>query len=140
MNGVVIDKNKSYVIVKLKIDNKYSTDQTINRNTFKLEINDDTISPKLTSTDSFLDLGDQFSSFTIRSGEVAEKAIIFEIDNKDIKDEYIFKIKNFDNSSFGSLDSEYKELCRFEKMLRGNFHYGYLNVPYDDLKYFKNKT
>ncbi len=31
-----------------------------------------------------------------------------------------------------------KSLIYFEKMLRGNFHYGYLNVPYDDLKYFKN--
>lgn len=31
-----------------------------------------------------------------------------------------------------------KSLIYFEKMSRGNFHYGYLNVPYDDLKYFKN--
>lgn len=129
MNGVVIDKNKSYVIVKLKIDNKYSTDQTINRNTFKLEVNNDIISPKLTSTDSFLDLGDQFSSFTIRSGEVVEKTIIFEIDNKDIKDEYIFKIKNFDNSSFGSLDSEYKDIIIKPKSLTKSIDKGKYQIP-----------
>lgn len=143
INGTVIDKNKSYVIVKLKIDNKLSTKQTINRNTFRLELENDSILPKFTSSDSFLDLGEPFVSFDIASGELVERIVIFEIDNSNIKDEYVLKIKNYDDNSFGNLDSQYKDIIIKPKNLDNTKDMGKYQIPaeikFDDTILGKSK-
>lgn len=110
MNGSIIDDNKSYLIVKVKFDNKTSYNQTINRNTFRLLVDDELLMPKFSISNYFLDLGDAFSSFTLNSGEVKEKNIIFEIDNEDIANEYIFKIRNLDYVKVGTLEKEYSDI------------------------------
>lgn len=129
MNGTVIDENKTYIIVKLKIDNKFATKQTINRNTFRLELNDNSVLPKFTSSDNFLDLGEPFASFTIKPGEVAERTVIFEINKENIQDEYIFKIKNFDENTFGNLDSQYKDIIVKPKSLIKSVDTGKYQIP-----------
>ena len=129
MNGTVIDKDKSYIIVKLKIDNKLSTNQTINRNTFRLELNNDSILPEFTSSDNFLDLGEPFSSFTLKAGEVVERTVIFEVNNSNLQQEYVFKIKNYDGSSFGNLDSQYKDIIVKPKSLIKSVDTGKYQIP-----------
>lgn len=129
MSGMVIDENKTYIIIKLKIDNKLSTKQTINRNTFRLELNNNSILPKFTLSDNFLDLGEPFLSFTIKSGEVVERTVIFEINNDNVQDEYIFKIKNYDDNSFGNLDSEYKDIIIKPKSLMKSVDTGKYQIP-----------
>lgn len=129
MNGTVIDSDKSYVVVKIKIDNKSANKQTINRNTFRLEVDDEEIFPEFTSNENFLDLGEPFSSFTIKEGETSERTVIFEVDNSKLQKEYVFKIKNYDTITFGSLESQYKDIIVKPKSLVKSLDTGKYQIP-----------
>ena len=102
MNNELISKNKSYVIVNLNINNKSSESYKIDRDNFKLSINNKLLLPTFSVSQYFSDLGDTFEPFEIQAGVSLNKLVIFEINDEFIKKEYLFKIKNLTTDRSGN--------------------------------------
>ena len=49
--------------------------------------------PKFSYKNEFLDLGEVFAPMDVSPGETKEIVIVYEIDKKEVKKEYIFRIK-----------------------------------------------
>lgn len=110
MNGNKIQKDKYYVLVRMTVDNKSSNSYKLTRETFRLVVNNEMLIPKFSYKTEFMDIGEIFSPMEVASGETKEIVIVYEIDKKDVKKEYIFKIKNYENYVIGNISSPYKEV------------------------------
>jgi hypothetical protein len=110
MRNNQIKKNKAYVIVEIEIQNKLNNEYSLARDTFRLMVNDEMIMPTYTLTEKFMDLGTPFTPTKILPGEDKKYIVIFEIDKKDKKTDYIFKIKNYDSKKIAAIDTKYKDI------------------------------
>ena len=110
MTGNKIQKDKYYVLVRTKIDNKSSKTYKLTRDTFRLVVNNEMLIPKFSYKNEFLDLGEVFAPMDVSPGETKEIVIVYEIDKKDVKKEYIFRIKNYETISLGDITAPYKEI------------------------------
>lgn len=110
MKNNVISKNKSYVIVEVEIQNKFNSEYSLTRDTFRLIVNDEMLMPSFTLTEKFMDLGTPYTPTKILPGEDKIFIVIFEIDKANISSDYLFRIKNFSEKSLGSIDSRYKDI------------------------------
>jgi hypothetical protein len=110
ISGNVIDSEKFYVIVGVTIDNKANKKYDISRELFRLDIGSKSIAPKFNSDKDFIDFGKIYSPMTIDAGSIEEVNVVFEIDKKNYKEEYIFKISNIENLNANSAKEQYKDV------------------------------
>ena len=108
--GNIINDNKQYVIVKVKIENKSLNKYDLSRELFRLEVNNKNLLPAFSIENKFIDIGNIYAPMTINKESIEEVNIIFEIDNINLKNEYIFKIKTNENSNISKDTSLYKEI------------------------------
>lgn len=109
INNSVINKDKYYIIVETKVNNKVSQDITIDRESIRLQTEEDLLSPIMSMKNEFIDIGKLLKQNNILSGASEEFIVVFEIDKSQIQKDYILKIKNFDSSRILS-DEQYKEI------------------------------
>lgn len=102
MNNEIISDNKSYVLVNLSIINKSGESYKIDRDTFRLSVNNQLLLPNFGVSKYFSDLGEVFEPFEIKEGESLKRIVIFEIDDEFIKKEYVFKIKDLTTDRSGN--------------------------------------
>ncbi|NLC48264.1 MAG: DUF4352 domain-containing protein [Tenericutes bacterium] len=131
INGKIITKGKYYLLVRIKVSNNTSRKLTLSRNTFRLEVNGEKLIPKFSLADKFMDIGETFSPTEISPGIEKYYVIVFEIDKKDIKKEYIFNIRNYDNETFGNIETEYKDIIVKPLSLDGENDTGKYAPPID---------
>ena len=110
ISGKEINAGKYYVLVKIDATNKSSGEVTLDRDTFRLVVNDESILPKFNLSDKFMDIGETFSPTEITSGTDKQYVVVFEINESDIKKEYVMRIKNFSSKSVGSIQTDYKDI------------------------------
>ena len=138
MNNNVIKEGKYYLLINVKVSNKYANIVTLTRQTFRLDINGELLIPNFNVNDKFVDLGDMYNPGDIQSGEDKEFYVIFEIDEKDLSSEYILKINNT-----SSVDSNYKDILVAPTDLTKINDKGTLVLPneisFDDLVLGKSK-
>lgn len=129
INDNVITKNKKYVLIKIKANNKTTTNYNLYRETFRLELNNTMLIPTFGLDNKFIDVGKTYSPFEIKSGETKEFIIVFELDNSVNQSEFILKIKNYDYGNFTTLESEYKDINIVPKYIDHDEDYGKLYLP-----------
>lgn len=129
INDNVITKDKKYVLIKIKANNKTTTNYNLYRETFRLELNNTMLIPTFGLDNKFIDVGKTYSPFEIKSGETKEFIIVFELDNSVNQSEFILKIKNYDYGNFTTLESEYKDINIVPKYIDHDEDYGKLYLP-----------
>lgn len=129
INDNVITKDKKYVLIKIKANNKTATNYNLYRETFRLELNNTMLIPTFGLDNKFIDVGKTYSPFEIKSGETKEFIIVFELDNSVNQSEFILKIKNYDYGNFTTLESEYKDINIVPKYIDHDEDYGKLYLP-----------
>lgn len=129
INDNVITKDKKYVLIKIKANNKTTTNYNLYRETFRLELNNTMLIPTFGLDNKFIDVGKTYSPFEIKSGETKEFIIVFELDNSVNQSEFILKIKNYDYGNFTTLESEYKDINIVPKYIDHDDDYGKLYLP-----------
>lgn len=110
ISGNKIQKDKYYVLIRTKIDNKSANTYKLTRETFRLVVNGEMLIPKFSYKNEFLDIGEVFAPMDVPAGETKDVVIVYEIDKDDVRKEYILKIKNYDNLVIGNIASPYKEI------------------------------
>lgn len=129
INDNVITKDKKYILIKIKANNKTTTNYNLYRETFRLELNNTMLIPTFGLDNKFIDVGKTYSPFEIKSGETKEFIIVFELDNSVNQSEFILKIKNYDYGNFTTLESEYKDINIVPKYIDHDEDYGKLYLP-----------
>lgn len=129
INDNVITKDKKYVLIKIKANNKTTINYNLYRETFRLELNNTMLIPTFGLDNKFIDVGKTYSPFEIKSGETKEFIIVFELDNSVNQSEFILKIKNYDYGNFTTLESEYKDINIVPKYIDHDEDYGKLYLP-----------
>lgn len=110
MKNQKIRNGKTYLLIKLNINNRLNTTYVLSRETFRLSLDDELLFPIFTLNEEFMDLGEVFTPREITKGENKDLIVVYEIDNKKLKSNYVFKIKNYDNKSLGDIQSPYKDI------------------------------
>lgn len=110
ISGNKIQKDKYYVLIRTKIDNKSANTYKLTRETFRLVVNGEMLIPKFSYKNEFLDIGEVFAPMDVPAGETKDVVIVYEIDKDDVRKEYILKIKNYDSLVIGNIASPYKEI------------------------------
>lgn len=129
INDNIITKDKKYILIKIKANNKTTTNYNLYRETFRLELNNTMLIPTFGLDNKFIDVGKTYSPFEIKSGETKEFIIVFELDNSVSQSEFILKIKNYDYGNFTTLESEYKDINIVPKYIDYDEDYGKLYLP-----------
>lgn len=109
-SGKIINKNKSYVIVKLNIQNNSSEDIKINTDNYRLLISNNIYYPNLSKANYFLDIGNSYLKETFISGEKYEVLFIYEINTENIDKDFVFRIVNNVKLLEGSIEADYKDV------------------------------
>lgn len=110
MKSQIITKGSTYVIVEVNLKNKLNKEYILTRETFRLIVDDEMLFPTFTQGKNFLDLGNPYSTLTIKEGEEKDFVVIFEVNEENKKDDYIFRIKNYTNRSVAQIESQYKDI------------------------------
>ncbi len=125
-NNVIISNGKYYVLVNIFVSNKTSKSQIINRDTFRLKIDDKLLLPSFNYSNRFTDIGDVFAPFELQAGNDTNKLVVFEIDSQDLSKQYLFKINNLINSSNSN---QYKDILITPSNLNENKDEGTYTIP-----------
>lgn len=118
--GNEIATGRYYLLIKMNLRNKLNTDVTVDRNTFRLKLSGELYIPKFTYGQEFLDVGEVFTQTTLKAGESKDVVIVFELDETQIKKEYLLRVKNASNISIGELNSEYIDIVIKPKNINNN--------------------
>ena len=125
MRNTIINKNKTYLLVKVNVSNKSRIDYTLDSNIFKLEINNQSYSPVFNMSEKFIDIGTTFSEEDIHSGSDKTYIVVFEINDEEVKSDYVFKIK--DLATFNSIS--YKSIVISPKNIDNDKDMGNYLLP-----------
>ncbi len=91
-NNQVIKKNKYYLLVKTKIQNKTTKDINVNRETFRLSYKDELLYADMSLAEKFIDMGESFRSNKVKSGTDYDCIVVFELDKSQLATEYILNV------------------------------------------------
>ena len=94
INNVKIKEGKHYVLINVNVNNKSNSDYSLDRDTFRLQVNSELLIPAFSLTDKFNDIGDVFTPSTLKSGFNKDYIVAFEVDDEFNAEEYMLKIKN----------------------------------------------
>ena len=125
-NNVIISDGKYYILVDVFMSNKTAAGKILNRDTFRLKLEDDLLLPSFNYSNKFTDIGDIFSPFELKAGEDAEKIVVFEIKSQDLDKQYQFKINNLINTSNST---QYKDILIKPTSLNNNIDKGTYTIP-----------
>ncbi len=94
-NGDIIEKDKYYLVVKMYIENNNQDDATIDYKNFRLELGKDKYAyPDLGKGDYFIDYAKNVYVSNVNANTKNTYALIFEINNNDLKNKYRLKVSN----------------------------------------------
>lgn len=110
LSGNTLSKDKSYVVVKLTVTNKTTWSSNLVRESYRLEDDNDLLIPTFGLENQLSDLGKSYSPMEIKSGVTEILIVAFEVPSGNVKKEYIFKIKNYNDGQFGNIESKYKDI------------------------------
>ena len=93
--GNVITKDKYYLVIKLSIENTGETDAKLDYNNFRLDMGKDNyIYPEKTKGGNFIDYAKDIYLSNLTSKTTNTYALIYELNNDEIKKRYTLKISN----------------------------------------------
>ena len=110
INGSIINNDKYYVLVKVKMENKSSVKYDLSRDLFRLKVNNDLLIPIFNMDREFLDIGKIYTPMSILGNSTEEVVLVFEINENNLKNEYVLKIKNNENVNISSESERYKDI------------------------------
>ena len=93
-NNLIIANDKHFILINIDVSNKYNENTLINRDTFRLLVNNELLIPSFSYSEKFSDIGIVFSPYEMKAGEDKNYIVVFEINSSDIEKEYILKIKD----------------------------------------------
>ena len=128
MNNIIINKDKYFLLVDVFISNTNADAKTLDRNLFRLSINNELLLPSYNYTNKFSDLGDIFVPGDIKGGEDKEYLVVFEINRGDLANEYLFKI-NDSTAARLSEEKQYKDVFVYPSRLNENQDLGTYTIP-----------
>ena len=123
MNNRLVKDKYHYVLLNVNINNKSSNDYNLERDTFRLSVDDELLVPKYNLDDKFNDLGDVYNPGLLKSGVNKDYIVVFEVSDEYRAEEYLLKIKN----AFG--DSHYKDVILKPKNFIKNKDMGTFKLP-----------
>lgn len=129
INNNIITKDKKYILIKVKANNKSTENYNLYRETFRLELNNEMLIPTYGLDNKFIDVGKTYTPFEIKSGETKEFIVVFELDEDVNQSEFILRIKNYEYGSFASLESEYKDINVIPQYIDLDDDHGKLYLP-----------
>ena len=91
----VISSGKYYLLVDVFVKNRYNIDYALTRETFRLEVGDELLIPTFRLNKEFYDIGSVYNPIDLKPGEEKDYLIVFEINDEDVKKDYLFKVKNY---------------------------------------------
>lgn len=109
-NGSIIDDDKYYILAKIKIENKSKNRYDLSRELFRLKVNDELLIPIFNLDKEFIDTGIIYKPMYILGDNSEYVTVIFEINKKDVNDEYILKINNAENINISNNSDRYKDI------------------------------
>ena len=92
--GDLINKDKYYLVIRLSIENTLSEKIKMDYNNFRLVINDSYIYPTLNKGKYFIDYATNDYSYEIKANSKKIYALVYEINESDVKKNYEIKITN----------------------------------------------
>lgn len=95
-NGSIIRNGKTYLLVKIKMHNRSYNKYDLSKDLFRLNVNGELRMPILNLTSEFIDIGTVFTAQRINEGEEISNYVVFEMNDDELKEELILKIKNMD--------------------------------------------
>ena len=110
MQNKVINPGKYYLAINVTISNRLPSDYELTREIFTLTTKERKVYPIFSVSEGFRDLGELFAPGVIKASEEKDLIVIFEIDESEISDDYILKLKNYDDNSFGIIETKYKNI------------------------------
>lgn len=129
MNGNVINNGRYYLLVKVNMKNKLNINVTVDRDSFRLKLNNKLYVPKFTYGDKFLDVGETFSQAVLLPGVSKSAVVVFELDKSQVRSEYILRVKNADYVKLGELNSEYVDIVVKPKNINSDKDKGRFTLP-----------
>lgn len=109
-NGNILLKDKSYLVVLLNIQNNTTSQKTLNMDNFRLLIDNEIIYPTLSKNEYFIDLGTPYSNQKIAKQSNTTYAIIYELTDEQIKDQYTLRIQESLDFRNEEIVANYKEI------------------------------
>lgn len=104
--GNYIDKEKYYVVIKVRIENPTGENIKLDYNNFRLIVNDEYVYPTMDKGKNFVDYARDYYTEIIKANSNSIYSMVYEIDEKDLKKNYEIKIYNgtklLDNLLVGS--------------------------------------
>lgn len=91
-NGVKIDKNNYYIVVKLYIENNSKDKVSLDYNRFRLEINNRYLYPVTDKSVYFVDYAKSYNGAQIAGNSKNTYSLIYKIGEKEVKKNYKIKI------------------------------------------------
>ena len=122
MSNSLIDKDRKYILVKVTLDNKSWNDISLDRSSFRLIVGEDMLFPEMSVNDKFNDMGKIFNGSTIKSGDTQTYIVIFYIESSNLRDNYIFRVKD-------PTINDYKDILIKPKDLDNVHDNGIYNLP-----------
>lgn len=110
MSNKIIYNDKYFILVKVNAKNKLNKEITLNRDTFRLRVGEKLIIPNFNYSVEFLDIGETFSPATLKPGEERDFVVVFQVEKSNLNVDYLFRIKNFESTMIGQIDSPYKDV------------------------------
>ncbi len=109
-NGHVLTKGKSYLIVLLSMENKTNTSKVLNKDDYRLLIDDKIVYPTTNKNEYFIDLGNPYANQKIAKKSTSNYAFIYEITNEEIRSEYTLRIQEYLDYRNNEIIANYKEI------------------------------
>lgn len=107
-SGNTIAEGKYYLAVKIAIQNRTLTDQSIDKSNFRIFIGDKVLYPKYDRSSRFIDIGKNYQGETIYSNTSNDYVLVYELDSSLVKRQYQMKILSALKSEPGKLIPSYK--------------------------------
>ncbi len=109
-NGDKLVDNKTYLVVLISIQNNTILEKSLNKDNFRLLVDKKVIYPTLNKNEYFIDLGTPYSNQKIASKSNSTYTFVYELNENEIKENYILRIQEFLNYRQGEIIANYKEV------------------------------
>lgn len=111
-SGKIFKDNKYYIVLRLQIENKGKTSETLDYNNFFIELKNRRIYPTLDRASYFLDYAQSIREDTeLKSGSKNTYVLAYEIQESEIMKEYTLKILEQVTLQVGEITPQYKEVA-----------------------------
>ena len=113
----IAPKDKAYVIVSIDVENRADENRTIKLEDIRLFTNHNSYNPLVEKYQSFFDLGVGYTNQIIKGKEQRNFILVFEVNDKELNDEIIFRFTESVYFSRQSLQAKYRRVRLMFKTL-----------------------